>query len=33
MKEQKKVSNKYGVQLPSTVHEAFDIDKANGNTL
>ena len=29
----KRVSHKYGVQLPSTVQEAFDINGENGNTL
>ena len=29
----KKVTHKYGVELPTTVQEAFDLDKKNGNTL
>ena len=29
----KMVSHKYGVQLPSTVQEAYDIDEVDGNTL
>jgi hypothetical protein len=29
----KKVKHKYGVELPTTVQEAFDLDKKNGNTL
>ena len=28
-----RVSHNYGVQLPSTVQEAYDLDEANGNTL
>ena len=27
------LSHKYGVQLPSTVQEAYDLDEENGNTL
>ena len=29
----KMVSHKYGVQLPSTVQEAYDIDEVDGNNL
>ena len=28
----KKVSHKYGVLIPTSIREAFEIDKANGNT-
>ena len=32
-KRTKRVSLKYGVQLPYTVKEAYDFDKEDGNTL